>query len=204
VFAAMGIVITAATVIIYGKAIDNPIALGAMFGNRVIVGVVMFTVVIATLAVNIAANVVSPANDFANAFPGKIDFKRGGLITGLIGIAMMPWELLANSKRYIDGWLVGYSGSLGSVAGVLIVDYWILRKTQLDLRSLYVSDGAYRYTNGWNLPAVAATLIGAGVALLGAFWDPMKPIYNWSWFVGFGLAGGIYWGLMRGRIAHAR
>ncbi len=202
VFAAMGIVITSATVIIYGKAIDNPIKLGGLFENRAIVAIVMFTVVIATLAVNIAANVVSPANDFANAFPKRIDFKRGGLITGLIGIAMFPWELTKDANAYIFGWLVGYSGSLGSVAGVLIVDYWILRKATLDLPSLYKSDGAYRYHNGWNGNAVWATVIGAGVALLGAFWEPMKPIYDWSWFVGFGLSGGIYWMLMRGRISH--
>jgi NCS1 family nucleobase:cation symporter-1 len=199
VFAAMGIMITSATVIIYGHPVDDPIALGGMFTDRLIVGVVMFTVVIATLAVNIAANVVSPANDFANAFPGKITFSRGGLITGIVGILMMPWELLADPARYINGWLVGYSGSLGSVAGVLIVDYWVLRKTKLDLRALYVDDGAYRYTHGWNMAAVWATLAGAGVALLGAFWTPMKPIYDWSWFVGFGLAGGLYWALMRGR-----
>jgi NCS1 family nucleobase:cation symporter-1 len=203
VFAAMGIVITASTVIIFktNEPIGDPIVLGGMLGNRVIVGVAMFTIVIATLAVNIAANVVSPANDFANAFPSKIDFKRGGLITGVIGIAMMPWELLANAERYINGWLLGYSGSLGSVAGVLIVDYWLLRKTELDLRSLYVTDGAYRYTNGWNLAAVWATLAGAAIALLGAFWEPMRPIYDWSWFVGFGLSGALYWVLMRGRIA---
>ena len=199
VFAGMGIMITSATVIIYGKAIDNPIALGALFDNRLVVGIIMFTVVVATLAVNIAANVVSPANDFANAFPGKIDFKRGGLITGVLGIAMMPWELLADSKRYIDGWLLGYSGSLGSIAGVLIVDYWILRKKTLDLKSLYVRDGAYHYGNGWNMVAVFATLAGTAVALAGAFWEPLKPLYNFSWFIGFGLAGGIYWVLMRRR-----
>jgi nucleobase:cation symporter-1, NCS1 family len=199
VFAAMGIVITSATAIIYGKAIDNPIALGAMFENRLIVGIVMFTVVIATLAVNIAANVVSPANDFANAFPTKIDFKRGGLITGILGILMMPWELLADSQRYIDGWLVGYSGSLGSIAGVLIVDYWILRKTKLDLESLYVRGGAYEYNGGWNLRAVIATVAGAGVALAGVFYEPFEPIYDWSWFVGFGLAGLLYLALMWGR-----
>lgn len=193
VFAAMGIVITSATVIIYGGAIDDPIKLGAKFDNNLVVGIVMFTVVIATLAVNIAANVVSPANDFANAFPRFITFKRGGLITGIIGIAMMPWELYANPGRYINGWLLGYSGSLGSVAGVLIVDYWIIRRTKLDLRALYTSDGAYRYTNGWNWPAILSTLLGAAVALAGAFWPPMHPIYNWSWFVGFGLSGGSYW-----------
>ncbi|HWU87042.1 MAG TPA: NCS1 family nucleobase:cation symporter-1 [Kofleriaceae bacterium] len=197
VFAAMGIMITSATVIIYGQAIGDPIALGGKFDNRLIVGIAMFTVVIATLAVNIAANVVSPANDFANAFPSKIDFRRGGLITGIIGILMMPWELLKNADRYINGWLVGYSGSLGSIAGVLIVDYWILRRTELDLPSLYNPEGAYRYTQGWNIPAVVATVLGAGVALLGAFWPPLAAIYDWSWFVGFGLSAGTYWTMMQ-------
>ena len=200
VFAGMGIMITSATVIIFGKAISDPIELGGRFDNRLIVGIVMFTAVIATLAVNIAANVVSPANDFANAFPRHIDFKRGGLITGVLGIAAMPWELLKNAGRYI-GWLVGYSGSLGAIAGVLIVDYWLLRKRTLDLSSLYVSDGAYRYRNGYNLAAIGATLIGAAVALAGMFWDPLRPIYDWSWFVGFGLAGAVYWALMQGRVA---
>jgi len=198
VFAGMGIMITSATVLIFGRVISDPIELGGTFGNHAIVGVAMFTVVIATLAVNIAANVVSPANDFANAFPSRIDFKLGGLITGLFGIAMQPWELLANPARYI-GWLVGYSGSLGSIAGVLIVDYWILRKCALDLASLYVADGTYRYRQGWNFKAIGATLAGALVALAGMFWEPMRPIYNWSWFVGFGLAGGLYWMMMSSR-----
>ncbi|HEY5925488.1 MAG TPA: NCS1 family nucleobase:cation symporter-1 [Kofleriaceae bacterium] len=199
VFAAMGIMITSATAIVYGAPISDPIDLTAEFDNRIIVAVATFTIVIATLAVNIAANVVSPANDFANAFPKKINFQRGGLITGLIGVAMVPWELLRDPDRYIGKWLGGYGAALGAVGGVLIIDYWIIRKTELDLRSLYVTDGRYRYTNGWNMPAVIATLVGAGVALLGAFWEPMKPIYDWSWFVGFGLAGGIYYALMRGR-----
>jgi nucleobase:cation symporter-1, NCS1 family len=200
VFAGMGIVITSATVLIYGRAIVDPIELGGTFDNRFIVAVVMFTAVVATLAVNIAANVVSPANDFANAFPSRIDFKRGGLITGVIGIAMMPWELLKNPERYINGWLVGYSGSLGAIAGVLIVDYWILRKRTLDLVSLYVADGAYRYHDGYNLKAIGATVVGALVALAGMFWQPMRPIYNWSWFVGFGVAGGLYWLMMSGSV----
>ena len=78
-----------------------------------------------------------------------------------------------------------------------MIDYWVLRKTKLDLRALYVTEGAYQYTNGWNMPAVIATVVGSGVALLGAFWEPMKPLYDWSWFVGFGLAAGLYYGLMR-------
>lgn len=198
VFAAMGIMITSATVVIYGAPINEPIALVAHFDSRLIVAIATFTIVVATLAVNIAANVVSPANDFANALPRKIDFKTGGLITGILGIAMMPWELLANPRRYIDGWLLGYSAALGAIAGVLIADYWLLRKTRLVLRDLYTVDGVYRYRDGWNPAAVIATGVGAGVALLGAFWEPMRPIYDWAWFIGFGLAGVVYVFLMRG------
>jgi NCS1 family nucleobase:cation symporter-1 len=191
-FAAMGIAITSATALIYGKSIWNPIELGGMFHNKLIVAVAMFTVVVATLAVNIAANTVSPANDFANAFPKHIDFKRGGLVTGIIGVLVMPWQLLANPARYLDSWLGGYGAALGSIAGVLIVDYWIVRKRTLDLVSLYTANGKYRYTGGWHGAAVISTLIGFAVALLGAFWEPMRPIYNWSWFVAFGLSGGLY------------
>ncbi len=204
VFAAMGIIVTSATVSIYGAPIWDPIELSSRFENRLIVGIAMFTVVVASLAVNIAANVVSPANDFANVFPKGINFQRGGLVTGVIGFLMMPWKLYENPQRYIDGWLVGYSGSIGSIAGVLIVDYWILRRTELDLPSLYTPDGAYRYTNGWNIPAVLATLVGTSVALLGAFWPPMRPIYDWSWFVGLGLSGGIYWAMMQSRFPFPR
>ena len=199
VFAAMGIIITSATVGIYGVPVWDPIELGGKFENPLIVGVAMFTIMVAMLAVNIAANVVSTANDFANLFPNKIDFARGGLIAGIIGIFMMPWKLYEDPARYINGWLVGYGGSVGSIAGVLIVDYWILRRTELDLRGLYLPDGPYHYTNGWNMPAVAATLVGTGVALLGAFWEPMRPIYDWSWFIGLGLSGTLYLALMWSR-----
>jgi NCS1 family nucleobase:cation symporter-1 len=198
-FAAMGIVITSATALIFGKPIWDPIELGSTFDSRIIVGIAMFTVVVATLAVNIAANVVSPANDFAHAFPKKIDFKRGGLITGVLGIMMVPWELLKNGERYINGWLGGYGAMLGSIAGVLVIDYWVIRKTELDLKSLYSTDGAYRYDGGWNWRAVVATGVGGGLALAGAFWEPMHVIYNWSWFVGFGVAAGVYYALMQGR-----
>ena len=121
-----------------------------MFPSRLVVAISMFTAVVATLAVNIAANVVSPANDFANAFPRLITFKTGGLITGIIGIVMQPWRLLADPTGYIFTWLLGYSGGLGSIAGVLIADYWIVRRRELRLEDLYLPEGAYRYRRGWN------------------------------------------------------
>ena len=128
VFSAMGVLITSATVIIYGQAIWDPVKLVGRFETPVVVAISMFTAVVATLAVNIAANVVSPANDFANAFPRLIDFKTGGLITGILGILMQPWKLLADPSGYIFTWLLGYSGGLGSIAGVLIADYWVVRR----------------------------------------------------------------------------
>jgi NCS1 family nucleobase:cation symporter-1 len=152
----------------------------------------MFTAVVATLAVNIAANVVSPANDFANAFPRRIDFKTGGLITGVLGILMQPWKLLADPSGYIFTWLLGYSGGLGSIAGVLIADYWFVRRTRLHLEDLYLVDGAYRYAGGWNSKAVVATLLGCAFAWGGLVVPAMKPLYDYGWFVGFAVAFGVY------------
>ena len=147
----------------------------------------MFTVVVATLAVNIAANVVSPANDFANAFPRFISFKTGGLITGLLGIAMQPWRLLADPSGYIFTWLLGYSGGLGSIAGVLIVDYWIVRRRELRLEDLYLADGEYRRLEPARDRArrrSAARWRGAASSI-----PALKPLYDYAWFVGFFAAG---------------
>ncbi|MFT3692784.1 MAG: NCS1 family nucleobase:cation symporter-1 [Kofleriaceae bacterium] len=198
VFAAMAILITSASVTIFkGTAVGDPLAIVTKgFTSKLIVAIAMFTAVIATLAVNIAANVVSPANDFANAFPKKIDFKRGGLITGVIGILMMPWQMLASFDAYVGKWMGSYGAALGSVAGVLIVDYWVIRKKVLDLPALYTPTGAYTYKRGWNPAAIIATAAGFAIALLGAFWPPLAVIYHWSWFVGFGVSAALYWLLM--------
>src|SRR5437016_2792533 len=169
VFAAMGVIITSASAIIYGSAIWDPVELVGKFTQPWVVAISMFTVVVATLSVNIAANVVSPANDFANAFPKLITFRRGGLLTGLIGILMQPWRLLADPSGYIFKWLLGYSGGLGSIAGVLIVDYWVIRRKQLALADLYTTEGTYAYSAGWNWRAVAATLIGCALAWVGVW-----------------------------------
>src|SRR2546422_7718428 len=167
VFAAMGILITSAAVVVFPNMNHadawDPVKLVGQFSQPVVVAISMFTVVVATLSVNIAANVVSPANDFANAFPKLISFRTGGLITGIIGILMQPWKLLADPSGYIFGWLVGYSGGLGSIAGVLIVDYWLVRKKEFVLGDLYRKRGAYTYLSGWNWRAVAATLVGCAL-----------------------------------------
>lgn len=200
VFAAMGVMITSATVIIYGESIWDPVQLVGRFQSPLVVAIAMFTAVVATLAVNIAANVVSPANDFANAFPRLIDFKTGGLIAGLIGIAIQPWKLLADPSGYIYTWLLGYSGGLGSIAGVLIADYWLVRRRTLKLEDLYLPDGMYRYRSGWNMSAVVATLLGCGLAWIGLVVDSLKPLYNYGWFVGFFAAGLAHWALSRADI----
>lgn len=181
-FAAMGVLITSATAIIYGQSIWDPVQLVGRFPSAVVVAISMFTAVVATLAVNIAANVVSPANDFANAFPRLISFKTGGLLTGLLGIAIEPWKLLADPSGYIFTWLLGYSGGLGSIAGVLIADYWIVRRRQLQLEDLYLTGGAY---GGWNVRAIVATAIGCALAWGGLVIPAMKPLYDYAWFVGF-------------------
>src|SRR5215468_3226357 len=160
VFAAMGVLITSAAVVIYphmrAEELWDPMKLVGQFQSVIVIAISMFTVVVATLAVNIAANVVSPANDFANAFPKWISFRTGGLITGVIGLLMQPWRLLADPSGYIFRWLVGYSGGLGSIAGVLIADYWLVRGKRLALGDLYRTHGVYRYDGGWNWRAVVA------------------------------------------------
>ncbi len=192
VFAAMGVLITSATAIVYGEAIWDPIKLIGKFTSPVVIAISMFTAVVATLAVNIAANVVSPANDFANAFPKWINFKTGGLITGLLGIAIQPWRLLADPSGYIFTWLLGYSGGLGSIAGVLIADYWLVRRTRLRLEDLSLTDGAY---SGWNWKGVVATLAGCALAWAGLVIPAMAPLYSYAWFVGFGVSAILYWTL---------
>jgi nucleobase:cation symporter-1, NCS1 family len=207
-FAAMSVVITSAALVIYPHMkmdeLWDPIKLVGQFHSVVVIAVSMFTVVVATLAVNIAANVVSPANDFANAFPKLISFRTGGLITGIIGIAMQPWRLLADPSGYIFVWLVGYSGGLGSIAGVLIADYWLVRRRQLTLGDLYRTKGDYTYRAGWNWRAVIATLLGCALAWGGQIlaWFGITvgwllTLYPYAWFVGFGVAAITHFLLMK-------
>jgi NCS1 family nucleobase:cation symporter-1 len=201
IFAAMGVMITSAAVVIYPhmkpEELWDPMKLVGQFQSVAVIAISMFTVVVATLAVNIAANVVSPANDFANAFPKWISFRTGGLITGIIGILMQPWRLLADPSGYIFAWLVGYSGGLGSIAGVLIADYWLVRKKRLELGDLYRREGTYTFNGGWNWRAVVATLIGCGLAWIGLIVPSLRPLYDYAWFVGFGAAGITHLLLMR-------
>ena len=169
--------------------LDNPLA----------VVVAMLALLMATLNVNVAANVVSPANDFSNLWPRRISFRTGGLITCVIGIAMQPWKLLANYGNYVFGWLVGYSGFLGPIAGVLICDYFVLRKKILVTEDLYRRNGLYEFSGGVNWNAIVALAAGCGVAFVGLVYPPLRVLYDYAWFVGFGVSFVAYSALMVAR-----
>jgi nucleobase:cation symporter-1, NCS1 family len=207
-FALLAVLITAASQKIYGAPVWDPIQLSGKFHSPVAIGFALFTIIVATLSVNVAANTVSPSYDFANLVPKLVSFRTGGLITGVIGIAIQPWRLLANPHIYIYTWLGFYGGLLGAVAGVLIADYWLIRRMELRLADLYRPHGEYWYTGGWSWRAVIALVAGVVLAVGGAWSAPgggpfpasglipaLKPLYNYSWVVGFAVALILYWGL---------
>ncbi len=191
-FSFIGIAVTSATVIIFGEAIWDPVVLLSKFENPVVVAIALVSLMIATLTTNIAANVVSPANDFSNVAPRYINFVKGGLITAVLGIAMMPWKLLADYSAYIFGWLIGYSSFLGPIAGILICDYFLVRKKKLNAVDLYNPDGEYKYRKGFNLKAVYALIAGVFVALIGLIIPEVSFLYDYAWFVGFAVAFVVY------------
>jgi NCS1 family nucleobase:cation symporter-1 len=188
-FSFIGVAVASASVLIFGEAIWDPVVLLGKFGNPFVVLLSVFALAVATLTTNIAANVVPPANAFANLMPRRISFVTGGLITGFIGIAMMPWKLLADFEAYIFGWLVGYSGLLGPVAAILIIDYWIIRRQQLNVHDLYVEGGEYPLVH-W--PAMIALAAGIGLALIGLVIPSLRVLYDYAWFVGFAVAAVVY------------
>ncbi len=159
--------------------------------------VALVSLMVATLTTNIAANVVSPANDFANLSPKHITFVKGGLITAVMGIVMMPWKLLSDYSAYIFGWLVGYSSFLGPIAGIMIADYFIFRKQELSVIDLYSPNGIYTYKNGFNLKAIYALTAGVLVALIGLILPSVSFLYDYAWFVGFAVAFAVYLTIMR-------
>jgi NCS1 family nucleobase:cation symporter-1 len=184
----IGIAVTSATLIIFGQALWDPVAVLSRLGNPWAVVVAMIALLMATLNVNVAANVVSPANDFSNISPRRISFRTGGLITCFVGILMQPWKLMANYGSYIFGWLVGYSGFLGPIAGVLICDYFLVRKKILLPEDLYRRGGQYEYSHGFHWQAIGALAAGAAVAFIGLLVPPLHVLYNYAWFVGFAVS----------------
>src|SRR5580698_899282 len=191
----IGIAVTSATVIVFGQAIWDPVAVLSRLGNPFAVVVAMVALLLATLNVNVAANVVSPANDFSNLWPRKISFRTGGLVTCLIGVLMQPWKLLASYGNYVSGWLVGYSGFLGPVAGILICDYFVRRRKILVPQDLYRRGGAYEFTGGVNWKAILALVAGSAFAFVGLIYAPFRALYDYAWFVGFGVSFFVYWAL---------
>jgi NCS1 family nucleobase:cation symporter-1 len=209
-FAFVGVVVTSATFIVFGETIWDPVILAGKFENKLLVSIAMIAVAISTLATNIAANIVSPANDFANLSPSKIDFRKGGYITGVIGILIFPWKLIADPSGYIFTWLVGYSSLLGPVGGIMIVDYYFIRKQTLSINDLYNSNGIYRFYKGFNSVAIIALIIGI-IPNIPGFFTTIKVfssdafpswiigLYNYAWFVGFGISGLVYWLLTKNK-----
>ncbi len=207
-FAFIGVVVTSATTIIYGAPIWDPVVLAGKFDSKILVSFAMIAVALSTLATNIAANIVSPANDFANLSPSRINFRTGGLITGIIGILIFPWKLVTDPGGYIFTWLVGYSSLLGPVGGILIADYYFIRRQILNVDELYSLKGAYSYGSGFNRYAIWALVLGItpnipgflttiGLVSPGVFLPWITGIYNYAWFVGFFVSGACYFGLMR-------
>lgn len=200
----IGVAVTSATVVIYGAAIWDPVQLLSRFHSPVAVVISLLAILLATLNVNIGANVVSPANDFSNLWPKRISFKIGGMVTCFIGVAMMPWKLLANHKTFIFGWLGGYAAVLGPVAGIMICDYFLIRRKTLLLDDLYLRGSTYEYSRGFNWRAILALVVGSGVALIGLLVPSVRFLYDYSWFVGFAVAFVVYLVSMSGTVSRAQ
>jgi NCS1 family nucleobase:cation symporter-1 len=205
----IGVAVTSATVVIYGKAVWDPVVLLSLFEDPWLHAVGLFGLCLATLATNLAANVVGPANDFANLWPSRISFRTGALITGVIGVLMQPWRLVADPSGYIFKWLVAYSALLGAVGGVLIADYFLVRRTRLDLAGLYRRDGPYWYTEGFHVVALLALAAGIApcvpgfLAIIGRAQVPelWTRLYDYAWFVSFGISFLVYTCVMFARPA---
>ncbi|HET9681657.1 MAG TPA: NCS1 family nucleobase:cation symporter-1 [Candidatus Limnocylindrales bacterium] len=225
-FPLIAVLVTSAAIQVYpnDKLSDlfNPVYLVGKFDNPIVVILALFTLAVATLSVNVAANTVSPSYDFSNAWPKRISFRTGGIITGILGILIQPWVLLSTPEIYIFTWLGFYGGATGAIAGVLIADYWVIRKTNLKLADLYRPTGIYRYVSGWNWRAIAALAIGMFVALGGAYSatnpdgtasGPFPPggivgflhvqlpwggyLYDYSWVLGLAVSFVLYWAFAR-------
>ncbi len=192
----LGIACTSASVAVFGKAIWSPITLLASFHQPVVAFLGLIALLVATLNVNIGANVVSPSNDFSNLAPRLISFRTGGLMTGFLGLAMMPWKLMSSFGNYVFGWLVGYSGLLGPVAGIMVTDYFLIRGTRLEVHSLYHRGGPYEYARGINPRAMAALFAGVALALIGLVLPSLRFLYDYAWFVGFFTSAALYYVLM--------
>ena len=214
-FAFIGVAVTSATIVIFGAPIWDPIVLVTRIGGTAVIIIAALVVMTAQLHTNMAANVVSPANDFSHLNPRRISFVAGGLITAVIGILMMPWRLYSGAAAYIFTWLIGYSSLMGALGGILIADYWVIRRQRLDLGDLYRLDGRYAYRNGVNWRAIAALVVAVLPVLPGflhaastpggqvAHPDMFDRLYTYAWFFTFVVSFVVYLALMRYRAAPA-
>jgi len=214
-FAFIGVAVTSATIVIFGAPVWDPVVLVTRIGGVGVVIVAALVVLMAQLTTNMAANVVSPSNDFSNLSPRRISYVTGGLITAVIGIVMMPWKLYSDAAAYIFTWLLGYSSLMGALGGILIADYWVLRKQQLDVNDLFLAQGRYTYRNGVNMRAIAALVLAilpvvpgfirAVSVPGGTVADPnvLDRLYSYAWFVTFALSFVLYLLFMRGESGHS-
>src|SRR4051812_46433714 len=208
-FAFIGVAVTSATIVIYGEAIWDPVALIARIGNPAVIIFGALIVLLAQLTTNMAANVVSPANDFSSLAPKRVSYVTGGIITALVGIAMMPWKLYADAAAYIFTWLIGYSSLMGAIGGILIADFWVLRRRELSLPDLFRVNGRYSYSNGINRRAVGALIVAILPVVPGFIRAAMTPngqvanptlldtLYTYAWFVTFGVSFALYLAMSR-------
>ncbi len=215
-FAFIGVAVTSATVIIYGEAIPDPVKLIQRFDSTFVILFAMIVIFIAQLTTNMAANVVSPSNDFSNLSPKRISYVTGGLITAVIGILMMPWQLMSSMGAYIFTWLIGYSGLMGAIGGILICDYFLIRRRRLELVELFKIDGIYSYGSGFNWRAIVALIVAiapvvpgflsAATTPGGKVADPniFNTLYIYSWFVTFSIGFVLYFILMKNYKAKTR
>ena len=203
-FSFVGVVVTSATFIIYGQTIWDPVILAAKFESKILVSIAMISIAVSTLATNIAANIVSPANDFANLSPSNIDFRKGGYITGIIGMLIFPWKLIEDPSGYIFKWLIAYSSLLGPIGGIMISDYFLVKKKQLIVDDLYKRTGLYTFQNGFNRNAVIALIAGVlpnvpgfltTIEVMNTSRMPLwiSEIYHYAWFAGFFVSFIVYY-----------
>ncbi|MDW8240756.1 MAG: cytosine permease, partial [Acidobacteriota bacterium] len=211
-FSFLGVAVTSATVVVFGQPIWDPVKLVSMIGSPAVIVFSMLVIMVAQITTNMAANVVAPATGFSNLNPRAISFLTGSLITATFALVMMPWKLMESADAYIFRWLIGYSSLMGALGGILICDYWVIRRRQLSLQALFDIDGVYRYGNGVNWRAVVVFLVAVAPVLPGmlryAWLSPsalaqspslFDQLYTYGWFVTFALSFMLYWALMRGR-----
>jgi nucleobase:cation symporter-1, NCS1 family len=214
-FAFIGVAVTAAPMVMFGEPIWDPVVLIARIGSPAVIIIGALIVLVAQITTNMAANVVSPANDFSNLAPRHISYVAGGLITAVIGILIMPWKLYSDAAAYIFTWLIGYSSLMGALGGILIADYWVLRRQRLSVTDLFRVDGRYKYRNGYH-PAALLALVLAVLPVLPGFLraatvpggqvpDPgvLDQLYTFAWFVTFTLGFVFYLIFARGAAARA-